>query len=251
MGKAKKQISLDAEKLIVKEKSDVPDQYHSSELQAFEALRRRGVAMAFSDMLAWECHERYLQQLTAHLRMDPPQHYVRPSLQQVLKADRQVFLYLIRLGVQLKRGPDNSLELDTKIFDALQSYEVGFHLLPLPKLAGRPEGSQSPWNQPSSGYNSGKCTPWTNQRVQPYKGKGHQGGGKGKNKGCKGVLPKFLLGRDNTNMDTHGRRICFNYQVGKCSEAADGAECSRGWHLCCRKGCFAPHPVKDHDGKKK
>ena len=52
MGKTKKQLSLDTEKLIVREKSDVPDQYHSSELQAFEALRRRGVAMDFADILS-------------------------------------------------------------------------------------------------------------------------------------------------------------------------------------------------------
>ena len=88
MGEAKKQLTLDAEKLIIKEKADVPDQYHSSELQAFEALRRRGVAMAFADMLTWDSHERYLQQLTGHLRMDPPQNYMRPTLQQILKADR-------------------------------------------------------------------------------------------------------------------------------------------------------------------
>ena len=79
MGKNKKQISLDSEKLIVKERSEVPDQFHSSELpdqfhsskpQAFEILRRRGVALAFADILSWECHERYLQQLTSHLRQD-------------------------------------------------------------------------------------------------------------------------------------------------------------------------------------
>ena len=65
------------------------------------------------------------------------------------------------------------------------------------------------------------------------KGKGGRFGGKGKTKGGKGVLPKFLLGRDNTNMD-----------------ASDGGECPRGWHLCCRNNCFAPHPEKDHDKKK-
>lgn len=249
MGKTKKQLSLDTEKLIVREKSDVPDQYHSSELQAFEALRRRGVAMDFADILSWECHERYLQQLTSHLRMDPPQNYMRPTLQQVLKADRQVFMYLIRTGAQLKRLSDNSLDLDQKIFEALQSYEVGFHLLPLPKMSVRAD-SQS--GAPSgSAPSQGKGNNWQGNRFQPYKGKGGKSGAKGKSKNGKEVMPKFLLGRDNTNMDLHGRRLCFNYQVGKCSDAADGAECSRGWHLCCRKGCHAPHPEKDHDGKAK
>ena len=246
MGKNKKQLSLDSEKLIVKERADVPDQFHSSELQAFEALRRRGIAMAFADMLSWECHERYLQQLTSHLRMDPPQNYIRPSLQQVLKADRQVFMYLIRVGAQLKRLPDNTLDLDQKLFQALQSYEVGFHLLPLPKASSRPDS-------PSQGGSQhfGKGGSWQHNRAQPYKGKGHQAGSKGKAKGGKGILPKFLLGRDNTNMDTHGRRLCFNYQTGKCADAPDGGECGRGWHLCCRKNCFAPHPEKEHDSKKK
>ena len=70
--------------------------------------------MAFADMISWECHERYLQQLTSHL-LDPPQNYTRPTLQQVFKADRQVFMYLIRVGAQLKKLLDNTLDLDVKL----------------------------------------------------------------------------------------------------------------------------------------
>ena len=97
--------------------------------------------MAFADILSWEAHERYLQQLTSHLRVDPPTGYTRPTLQQILKADRQVFMYLIRIGAQLKRLPDNKLDLDSKLFQALQSYEVGFHLLPLPKAMPQPSAT--------------------------------------------------------------------------------------------------------------
>ena len=251
MGKNKKQLTLDAEKLVIKEKADTPDQFYSSELQAFEALRRRGVALAFADMMSWEAHERYLQQLTSHLRTEPPPNFMRPSLPQVLKADRQVFLYLIRTGVDLKRQVNNTLELDEKIFVALQAYEVGFHLLPLPKSGQRTDAA-SPAAPPShSNYQGGKGNQWPSNRSQPYKGKGGGAHGKGKGKSGKFVLPKFLLGRDNTNMDTHGRRLCFNYQLGKCGETPDGGECARGWHLCARRGCHAPHPEKDHDGKKK
>lgn len=52
MGKNKKQLSSDSVKLVVREKPDVPDQFRGSELQAFEALRRRGVAMAFANMVS-------------------------------------------------------------------------------------------------------------------------------------------------------------------------------------------------------
>ena len=152
--------------------------------------------MTFADMISWENHERYLQQLTSHLRMDPPQNYTRPTLQQVLKADRQVFMYLIRVGTQLKRLPNNTLDLGVKLQEALQSYEVGFHLLPLPKDSQRAEG---PGHQPQpSGNTYGNKGQY---RPQPYKGKGGKSGGKGKSKGGKSVMPKFLLGRDNTNMD--------------------------------------------------
>lgn len=257
MGKNKKQLALDAEKLTIREKSDVPDQFHGSELQAIEALRRRGAAMAFADIISWEQREKYLQQLTSHLRTDPPPNYSRPTLPQLLKADRQVFLYLIRTGVELKRLPSGLLDMDEKIMRALESYEVGFHLLPLPKT-----GSKAETTQTSSSSQSTSASKWQgvkgdwNQgsRWQPYKGKGGKSS-KGKGKGGKnmgqGILPKVLLGRDNISSDPHGRRLCFDYQQGKCTAAPDGGECPKGWHFCCRRGCYAPHAEKDHDAKSK
>lgn len=51
-----------------------------------------------------------------------------------MTADRQTFLHMIRTGIDLKRSARQFLaEMDAKIFEALRSYEVGFHLLPLPK----------------------------------------------------------------------------------------------------------------------
>jgi hypothetical protein len=58
---------------------------------------------------------------------------VKTTLQQLLEADRQVFLTMIRKDVNVRRRPDDTLEMDTEIMSALQSYEVGFHLMPLPK----------------------------------------------------------------------------------------------------------------------
>ena len=77
MGKTSKQIQLDTDHLVVKEKSDTPDQVAATEMQIYEALRRRGVAYAFADLLEWTVHERYITQLFGHLRKDPPQGYVK------------------------------------------------------------------------------------------------------------------------------------------------------------------------------
>ncbi len=50
-GKASKQLSLDHEKLLIKEEKSVPDQpVTSSELLILESMRRRGVAMARVDI---------------------------------------------------------------------------------------------------------------------------------------------------------------------------------------------------------
>lgn len=249
MGKGKKQLAIDAEKLTVKEKNDTPDQAFSTEMQAFEAMRRRGVAMVFADMVSWETHERYLQQLTSHLRADAPPGYSRTSLQQILKADRQVFLNLIRSGAQLRRLADGTLQLDVELIRTLESYEVGFHLLPLPRSASKTDSHQEA-SLPDRGNQNRQ------HRTSPYGGKGFKGskGPKGKGKGRPfSILPKPLLGRDNVSTDPHNRRLCFDYSLGQCQNAPDGGQCDKGWHLCCRRNCHAPHPEKDHDkhaGKK-
>ena len=123
--------------------------------------------------------------MTSHLRVDLPTGYTRPTLQQILKADRQVFMYLIRIGAQLKRLPDNQLDLDSQLFQALQSYEVGFHLLPLPKAM--PQQVQQPSTQSTApqGGNYGAKGSWHGARPQPYKGKVDMGMAKANQKAAR------------------------------------------------------------------
>ena len=83
--------------------------------------------LACVDMLTWECHERYLQKLFQHLRNEPPEGFVKPTVQQLLRADRQVFLRVIQKYAKVRRTALNTLEKDRGICDALTSYEVGFH----------------------------------------------------------------------------------------------------------------------------
>ena len=57
------------------------------------------------------------------------------------------------------------------------------------------------------------------------------------NKGCVGV-------------DDHNRRLCSNFNMNRCQAAANGAECQRGFHLCMKIGCHAPHSAFDHEKDK-
>ena len=63
----------------------------------------------------------------------PPENFLQVTIQQVMRADRQVFMFMIKEDVSLRRLPDNTLQMDTMIIEALRSYEVSFHLVPLPK----------------------------------------------------------------------------------------------------------------------
>ena len=243
--KTSKQLSIDSDKLLVKEEAKVPDQSSTTELQVLEALRRRGIALAFCDMMSWEAHERYLQTLFGHLRTEAPDGYVKPSLQQVLKADREVFLVLIRKDINVRRRPDDILSLDTEIMVALQSYEVGFHLMPLPK-----QKTQEAKTNPTSYGPQPRNTGWYDNKSAPYSKGGGKGKQKGKNKKMSNILPRELRNKGCVGVDEHNRRMCFNFNLGKCQEVANGAECSKGWHLCMKKGCHAPHSVADHDKSK-
>ena len=38
--------------------------------------------------------------------------------------------------------------------------------------------------------------------------------------------------------------LCFKYKLEGCSEAADGASCTKGEHACAK--CFGAHPITEH-----
>ena len=238
MAKTTKQIRLDSDKLTVKEDQQMPDQTASTEMQVFEALRRRGVALAFADLLSWQVHERYLSSLFNHLRREAPAGFSKVTLQQVLRADRAAWTRLIESCQPIRRNALGDLPLDTALIQSLESYEVGFNVVPLPKAPSLPPKNDT-WDQ------------WRNHRGQwhdrwrPYEDRKGKGKGKGKDKNA--MLPKAFKNRDCTSVDPHGRRLCFGYNLGSCTQAPDGAACQRGWHLCMRKNCQAPHKEKDHD----
>ena len=169
---------------------------------------------------------------------------------EILRADRAVFTKLIQDSVSLRR--DNitgDLPMDDAIISALSSYEVGFHLMPVPKQANpTPAPKADPARQHDQWVNLSPYNRWS-----PYKGhKGHKGKGKGfKGKGRSNLLPRPSQNRDNVSTDPHNRRLCFGFNLGRCDAAPSGGECKHGWHLCCRRKCQAPHPDSEHDRQAK
>ena len=49
-------------------------------------MRRRGIALAFADIMSRDARDTYTQELVQRMRAEAPAGYVRPSTQQLLKA---------------------------------------------------------------------------------------------------------------------------------------------------------------------
>ena len=233
-----KVVELEAERLVVKEQDSVPDAQAGSGLLLLEALKRRGLALVFADCITHSIHEKYLQQLFAHLHRDPPPGYSKCTLQQLVAADKAVWTKLIEDCVKPRRNEAGVLELDTALAHALESYEVSFLLLPMAKqkeLPKRPEKRQTAPKEAASGKGKGS-------RFQPY-GKGKGSAGK-KGKSMEIRVPKDIRDAGGVAFLPTGEAICFNYNLNGCDQAADGASCSRGLHVCAK--CFKAHGLAKH-----
>ena len=129
--------------------------------------------------------------------------------------------------------------LDAALGQALQNYNVTFHLMPLPKFAAREESASTTRRQevepyPSQGNYKGK-----------RKGKGQSGGkSAGSNAAPKGY--PGCVGRDAKN-----RPICFDFNISGCNKAPAGGACPKGRHVCFRGGCFKSHSFKEAHGSEK
>lgn len=230
-----KQVELEADKLVVKEKDAAPDMAAHTALQLQEALKRRGLAYQFAGALRFQQYDRYLTQLFHHMHREPPSGYTRVSASQLVAAHKLVFQRLIEEGIVPSRNDQGSYPMDGALTRALESYEVSFALLPLP--ARSTESKAKPEGRMKSHA----------ARPEPYTTKG-AGKGKGK-QGRKGTKPFFKVPQaihaaGGKGATTDGRPICYNYNLEGCSAAAAGAACPRGLHVCAI--CNKAHPLKDH-----
>ena len=225
-----KQIEIDADRLIVKERSEVPDEAAHSALQVKEALERRGIGLVFADMVTYTAYSKYLTALFAHMHRDPLPGYARTSVSQIISADKAVWAKLLEDGIKPRRDPAGILPIDLHLMKALESYSVSFTLLPLP---------QQKKSVPSTPSPKPKATVKSPLFNKASKGKGKS---KGSNKGPR--VPYQIIQAGGVGKTPDGSNICFKYNIEGCDDAADGGSCKRGKH-CCAK-CFASHSMKDH-----
>lgn len=132
-GRSDRKLRIEANSLSVKESKNVPDEDVGNAYKLQQCLRRRAIAYEFANLISFACHERYIDKLMRRLNSEPPANYQATTMTQILRADRQVWVYLSQNVVDIRPAAHGTKPLDKGLDEALADYyEVTFHLLPLP-----------------------------------------------------------------------------------------------------------------------
>ena len=221
--KEDKHISVVDGALRIKNMTNKIEADLGSDLLLRYPLTRRGLALDQANLLRFRLHDSWVERLMEVRHTAPPPGYSPVTHQQILSADRKLFVKVAeatREGVQLQA---TGRPIDAIWDDMCNHPDVAHVLQPLPGPAP---------SKPDPPY-----------RPHPY-----GGGGKGKTKGGKGKglnsLPQAL--RDHgTAVTTQGHALCFGYSLKNCRLPVKNGRCQKGLHLCCFRGCFRNRPYLD------
>ena len=125
-----KEITLEHNSLTVKEKQGDYTCSTRTELELFQAMRRRALTFDLVGLCRYEVFNSYHSELLQHLQEEPPPGYNHTSLIQVLRADRAAFLLIAEQITSLKRNASGELPLEKYLPNILSKPSVSFHLPP-------------------------------------------------------------------------------------------------------------------------
>ncbi|CAE7248244.1 unnamed protein product [Symbiodinium sp. CCMP2592] len=98
------------------------------------AMMRRGIAFDNCHLLSWEVHQRWVQKMLDCLSATPPPSYSPVSLNQCMRADKELFLLLAREAAPpFKVDSLGVSPLDAKFSAMMYDVRLQQFLLPLPK----------------------------------------------------------------------------------------------------------------------
>ena len=227
------------------------------------ALRRRAVAFEMSDVASFDSLEVLTNVLLAELHRVPPPGYAKVSLDQLARADKEVFKLLAeRCRSGVRRGPDGLRPLDVHLPSVVDSPQVRYLLMPLP-ASGRsmPDSEAASQGNKRSLEQAIRDLKAENKRLRASHvpsppgggGGGHKGGG-GKGSGKKGPgrgtgkprVPAALIGK--SFQTPAGEPICFAFNLpsGCSTQVPAGGSCPRGMHVCAEPGCNRHHSLTEH-----
>lgn len=233
-----KLLEVEASKIVLKDKEMEHEASVQSSYQALESFKRRGLALDFAGVMTFARHDKYVQMLSSHLNRDPPAGYNRCSVSQLLAADKAAWCSLIEVNTKPRPDTSGISALDTKLEEALKSYEVSFTLLPV--MSKQVTKTATPAVPPQHKPPAPKGNRKGFNRFKPYYQKGK---GKGKGKADQRI-PREIREAGGTASTPTGDPICFDFSLKKCKEPVDQSRCRKGYHVCAI--CYGQHCMMDH-----
>ena len=196
---------------------------HSTSLQLQWCLQRRALALDQVRLSSWECQSKWINQLLTIMNTPPPPGHSRITLEQLVKADKQLWSELAKVftGAILAATAGVEPPFDEHILRLRNDPRVTMFLLPLPSFAKENKAAQSTGS-------SGQQAPKVGAKAQPKK----------KYKATKKAernKPEILAGMETITKD--GQNVCwsFNMESGCQATLVSGskiAKCAKGLHVC-------------------
>jgi hypothetical protein len=210
------------------------------------ALQRRGVALEIARLMTFKVHEKLINFFFEELARDALPGYSQVTLEQVRRADKEVFMRLAektRGGIVQEAGDD--LPLDRFLHNIIEEPRICALLFP---LQGHSRSSGADGSQHKRGGDEIQRLREEVKRLKSSdsgnkgKGKGKgKGNSKGKGEGKRSVMPKELVGMCSTY---NGQPLCFSYNSSRgCTSGVE--KCERGLHRCAFPGCGGEHSLKN------
>ena len=139
--------------------------------------------------------------------------------------------------LQRGRPCDNHFEAcmnSTEVMSLLQPKPIAVRLSDEPPSKkprlDKPSPDKAPFEKPGKGRNKGKGKATPSQFMR---------------------IPTELLSLGCTGATPQGHRLCFSFNLKKCSNSVQNQRCDKGLHLCAVKGCFKQHAAVECPMKKK
>ena len=231
---------------------------YSTDLLLKYVLQRRALAFDSNLLSSFENWETWHDVMLDAFMATPPEGYKRVTIEQLQRADLQMFKVLMRRTKDgIRPTLDGKYPLDQALSVAVDLPEVRLHLQPL--QGDEKRGSKRPAadmdieklkaqveNQKNHIQNLMKKREGEKGgRERPASAKKDKGKGKGKNS-SDFRMPRPLIGC--SHMTDEDEPICFNFNLDGCTNARAGEKCPKGKHVCCKPNCYKPHPFrKNHD----
>ena len=194
---------------------------NNTELQLQWSLQRRGIALDQCRLIEWDVHQRWVQYLLGLLSKPAPEGYCKIKMDQVIKADKELFMILSEEHQQTgERLTDTPSPMNIAFQKLVTDPRGTMYVLPVPQHSVAKPAAAATTGTPSN--SSGKS--------------GAKGQGKVRKEGkqsqrAKSLCPSEL--KEFKQVDDQGRPICWAYNMKSgCKESVQNGRCKKGAHIC-------------------